>query len=386
MAELYEALAGESGPQVTELISPEAAQLILPEDYAWYHRKPGEEGIYRTPPSFLQEGGKYVVPFGQQIVGEVPWQSMETGMEAVQWLPVLAWLAKVGKVSSLLGKSAELAERLGAAGKETLLSEGGFLSRPKGLTMGKKIKVEPVVIESKPLSKAELIKNKEINDLIKSEVNKYIPGIGKGAGSRPGGGWLDLLKSEKGAVGIDISKGGKPSFPGKSAKEVLGPKLLEEIKEKGLTPEIRAKILARYATTPERKELVSSIIGDIERLREAAGPGSRGYAGGSFASTKPSPSDLDLFIRITQETPLNIENLATDIYKKTGKRLHPLLLGNVGSIRNPITGRKMPSTMQLWNWEMQKRYPGADLVRLWQLGLIPAGAGLMAYLNSVQGE
>ena len=131
MSGLIEFLAGNSGPQVTELISPEAAQLVPPQDYAWYTRQPGEEGIYTTPPT-LWDSLKYITPFSKQIEGQTPIRNTDTLMEAISWLtpflmpksPIKAGVESLQRGLTPIMKGAPHGELAGFSSIEEL-SRGG---------------------------------------------------------------------------------------------------------------------------------------------------------------------------------------------------------------------------------------------------------------------
>ena len=129
--------ASQPGTQVSEMITPEGAELIPPKDYAWFNRKRGEEGIYATPPTIM-DAGKYVIPFGRELAGEKP-IDMDTAMEAVMWAPAIKPVAVIGKqVGKVIGRQiAKEAPELKAIAKNVITSQRGSVGEaPKYTTSG----------------------------------------------------------------------------------------------------------------------------------------------------------------------------------------------------------------------------------------------------------
>ncbi|MBT9169059.1 MAG: hypothetical protein DDT19_02411 [Syntrophomonadaceae bacterium] len=80
---------------------------------------------------------------------------------------------------------------------------------------------------------------------------------------------------------------------------------------KPLTAAVRASILRKMATTPEREALLAKVIPRLERELEAPGI-KRAFVGGSFVTGKPAPSDLDIFVQGPEYAKYFKKRLLTD--------------------------------------------------------------------------
>ena len=178
-----------------------------------------------------------------------------------------------------------------------------------------------------------------------------------------------------------------PQYAGLAAKETLGEDLVKEIVAKGYSPEVRAKILDRYAFSAQRKELVETVKPHIEKVRELAGPRSRGYMYGSMTSEKPvlgdvatgKKPDVDLLVYLRHPELRSTTELeeAANVAHKQG--LHSMLVGNFGKTKSPATGKYFPSWAAAMFKGAKKKYPLSEPVRLW--GTAPIALGLEEYLK-----
>ncbi len=84
----------------------------------------------------------------------------------------------------------------------------------------------------------------------------------------------DILKSERGSIS---------NKPLTKAEQIF-------------TPEYRKSILEGLATTPERKELLQTVLPTMEELISNLPKGSKAYVTGSYPAYKPAPSDLDWLV------------------------------------------------------------------------------------------
>lgn len=81
--------------------------------------------------------------------------------------------------------------------------------------------------------------------------------------------------------------------------EEQSPTISQHLKEMVYTPEYRRQVLHSLATTPERKELYKNAGEQAARVSDeiaAANPKAKVYLGGSYASDKPNPRDIDMFV------------------------------------------------------------------------------------------
>jgi len=97
----------------------------------------------------------------------------------------------------------------------------------------------------------------------------------------------------------NLSEGWKTieDIPKELHKEITKRQLTTKA-EKTFTPEYRKTILEGLATTPERKQLLSETLQELENIITQTPKGTKGYVFGSYPSFKVSPKDLDVFLEL----------------------------------------------------------------------------------------